>query len=160
MILADIWARFVGVGLLLSEAELGSRAEVFCGKVLGNELGPGGGRDHGGVVGRKGERRKGDGQAAPIGFGLKAAAKFAVGGDPAGDDDAVGTEGFGGGEGLTLQVADDGVLEGGDEVEGLLIAQVGRIFWCDARIGGECCAAGFDARAEVMGFDVAQDRRS
>ena len=92
MILADIWARFVGVGLLLSEAELGGRAEVFCGEVLGDELGPRGGGDHGGVVGGEGERRKGDGQAATVGFGLEAAAKFAVGGDSAGDDDAVGTE--------------------------------------------------------------------
>ena len=46
------------------------------------------------------------------------------------------TEGFGGGEGLALQVADDRVLEGGDEVQGLLIAEMGRIFRCDARIGG------------------------
>ncbi len=70
------------------------------------------------------------------------------------------TERFGGSEGLTLQVADNGVLEGGDEVEGLLVAQIGRIFRCYRGIGGECCAAAFDARAEVMGVDVAQDRRS
>ncbi len=51
MILADIWARFVGVGLLLSKAELRGRAEVFCGEVPGDELGPCGSGDHGGVVG-------------------------------------------------------------------------------------------------------------
>ena len=59
---------------------------------------------------------------------MKAAAEFGVGGDPAGDYDAAGAEGFGRGEGLALEVAYDGVLEGGDEIEGLLIAEVCHVF--------------------------------
>src|SRR5271168_345394 len=127
MILADIWARFVSLGLLLAETKLRGRSEVVCGEVLGNELGPCGGGDHGGVVGGEGERGESDGQSATVSFGLKAAAKFAVGGDSTRDDDAMGAKGFGGSEGLALEVADDCVLEGGDQVESLLIAKLGRV---------------------------------
>jgi hypothetical protein len=126
---------------------------------VGEELGPRGGGDHGGVVSGQSQRREGDGEAAAVGFGLKAAAELTVGGDSAGDDDAVGAEGFGCGEGLALEVADYGVLEGGDEVEGLLIAEIcdGGRFGSDGGVGGERGAAGLDARAEMVGFDVAED---
>ena len=89
MILADV-----------SEAELGGGGEVFGGEVVGEEAGPGGGGDHGGVVGGEGEGWEGDGEAAAVGFGGEAAAELGVGGYSSGDDDAVGSEGFGGGEGL------------------------------------------------------------
>src|ERR1700746_3607584 len=110
-----------GSGLLMAETKLGGCAEIVWREVVREELGPRGGGDHGGVIGGESQRRKGDGEAAAVGFGLKAAAKLGVGGDPTGDDNAVGAEGFGRGEGLALEVADYGVLEGGDEVEGLLI---------------------------------------
>ena len=50
-------------------------------------------------------------------------------------------KGFGGGEGLALQVADDGVLEGGDEVEGLLVAEVRRRFGLGVMVGSAARAA-------------------
>ena len=52
------------------------------------------------------------------GFSGEAGAEFAVGGHSAGDEDAADAEGFGGGEGFFHEVADNGVLEAGDEVEG------------------------------------------
>jgi hypothetical protein len=148
-----------GLGLLLAEAKLGNCAEIFGREVVGEELGPRGSGDHGGVVRRQSQRRKGDGEAAAVGFGLKPAAELAVRGDSAGDDDAVGAEGFSGGEGLALEVADYGVLEGGDQVEGLLVAEFcyGVGFGGETGIGGENGAAGFDACAEMMGFDIAED---
>src|SRR5216684_7104657 len=60
---------------------------------------------------------------------------------------------------LPQPIADDGVLEGGDQVEGLLVAKLGCVLLGDRRIGGERGAAGFDARAEMVGFDVTQDCR-
>src|SRR5258707_11603994 len=60
MILADIWALFVAVVLLLAEAKLGGCAEVFGGEVVRKELGPRGSGDHGGVVGGQSQRWKGD----------------------------------------------------------------------------------------------------
>src|ERR1700692_2663892 len=118
MILADL-AEWIVAGrrLLLAEAKLGGCAEVFGGEVPGEELWPGGGGDHGGIVGGEGERREGDGEVAAVGFGLEAEAEFAVAGDSSGDDDAARAEGFGRGEGLALEIADDGVLEGGDQIE-------------------------------------------
>ena len=148
-----------GIGLLLAEAKLGGCAEIFGREVVGEELGPRGGGDHGGVVSGQSQRGKGDGETAAVGLGLEAAAKLAVGGDSAGDDDAAGAEGFGCGEGLALEVADYGVLEGGDEVEGLLVAEFcyGGGFGGDGGIGGESGATGFDALAEMVSFDVTQD---
>jgi len=67
-------------------------------------------------------------------LGGEALAEFAVGGDAAGDQDAARTEGFSGGEGLLHQVADHGVLEAGDEVQGLRIAGCERGF--DSGAGG------------------------
>ncbi len=86
---------------------------------MGEELWPGGGGDHGGVVGGEGEGGEGYGEAAAGGFGLEAAAELGVGGYSAGDEDAAGSVGLGGGEGLTEEIAYYGVLEGGYEVEGL-----------------------------------------
>lgn len=128
----------LGWGLLLAETKLRSCAEVVGGEVVGEEFGPCGGGDHGGVVGGEAQRWEGDGEAAAVGFGLEAAAELGVGGYSARDDDAVGAEGFGRGKGLSLQVADYGVLEGGNEVEGLLIAEFcyGGGFGGEAGIGG------------------------
>ena len=160
MILADRGELFVAGGLLLAETKLGGGTEVFRGEVFGEELRPRGSGDHGGVVGRECKRREGDGQAAAVGFSLEAAAEFAVGGDSAGDDDAAGAKGFSGGERLALQVADDGVLEGGDEVQGLLVAEFddgfgsGREAWISSQGG----AAGLYAVTEMMGFDETKDR--
>jgi hypothetical protein len=132
-------------GLQLAESELGSGGKVVGGEVLSEKLGPRGSGDHGGIVGRESERGKGDGEAAAVSFGLEAAAEFAVGRYSAGDDDGAGSERFGGGEGLALKVADDGVLEGRDEVEGLLVAELGRVFRGDGGISCESRAACFDA---------------
>ena len=77
-------------------------------------------------------------KAAAGGFGGEAGAKLAVGGHSAGDEDADGAEGFGGGEGFLHQVADHGVLEAGDEVEGLLRAEGEGFF---AGLGGRGAGA-------------------
>ena len=145
--------------LRLAQAELGSRAEIIGGEVAGEELWPCRSGDHSGVVGGKGERGKGDGQATAIGFGLKTAAEFAVGGDSARDDDAASTERFCSSKRLALEVADYGVLKRGDEIEGLLIAEFydRSGFRCKIWICGYGSAAGFDALAHVVGFDVTQN---
>ena len=72
--------------------------------------------------------------------------------------EAASSVGFGGGEGLAEEVADYGVLEGGYEVEGLLVAE-GEGFggFRLSGIGGERGAAGFDGGVHVVGFDVAED---
>jgi hypothetical protein len=62
-------------------------------------------------------------EAATVRFGGEAGAEFAVGGDSAGDEDAVDGEGFSGGEGLLHEVAYDSVLEAGNKIENLLRAQ-------------------------------------
>ena len=146
-------------GLGLAEAELGGCAEVVGGEVLGEKLGPGSGGDHGSVVGGEGERGKGDGEAAAVGFGLEAAAKFAVGGYSTGDDDAASAERFRGSEGLALEIANDSVLEGSDEVEGLLVAELSYsfVFWSEIRVNREVESAGFDALSHVVSFDVAEN---
>ena len=97
--------------------------EVGWGEIAGLEAGPGGGGDHGGVVGGEGQGGEGNRYAARSAFGGEAGAEFAVGGDAAGDEDSVDGEGFGGGEGFLHEIADDGVLEAGDQVEGLLGAE-------------------------------------
>jgi hypothetical protein len=95
------------------------------------------------------------------GFGGEAGAEFAVGGDASGDEGCGGAEGFGGGEGLLHQVADDGVLEAGDEVEGLRVAGGERVFDGGAArgvgAGEERFAAGLGFGAQVVEFDVAED---
>ena len=144
----------------MAEAKLRGRAKGLCGEVSGDEFGPRRGGDHGGIVGREGKRREGDGQAAAIGFGLEPPAEFAVGGHPAGDDDAVGTEGFCSRKGLALEVADDGVLKGSNEVEGLLIAELYNRsgFGCEIWVSSKGRPAGCDARVKMVGLDVAQNR--
>ena len=126
-------------------------------KSRARRAGPGGGGDHGGVVGGEGEGWEGDGQAALGGFGGEAAAEFGVGGDASGDDDAAGTEGFGGGEGLAEQVADYGVLEAGDEVEGLFVEEMQGFGGFEVGVGGEGLAAGFDSLLHGVGLGVAKD---
>ena len=143
----------------LAEAELGGGTEVFGGEGTGEEFWPGGGGDHGGIVGGEGKGGEGYREAAAVGFGLEAAAEFRVGGDSAGDDEAVGAEGFGSGECLTEEIADDGVLEGGDEVEGLGVEE-GESFGgrgLEGGVGGEGAAAGFDGFRHVVGLGVAED---
>ena len=159
MILADLPRKIVGRELLLAQAELGGGSEVFGGEVPGDEPGPSGGGDHGSVVGGKSERREGDGEVASVGFGLEAAAKLAVGGDSPGDDNAVRAKGFGSGKCLALEVADDGVLEGGDQVEGLLVAEFydGFGLWGERGVVGKGGATAFDTVAHMVGFDVAED---
>ena len=44
--------------------------------------GPGGGGDHGGVVGGEGDGGEGDGEAAAVGFGLEAPAQFLLAATP------------------------------------------------------------------------------
>ncbi len=82
-----------------------------------DEARPGCGGDHGGIVSGERERGEGDSQAATGGFFGEARAKFAVGGNSAGDENTAGSERLGCGEGLLEQVADDSVLKAGDQVE-------------------------------------------
>ncbi len=130
-------------------------------KISGEEFGPGGGRDHGGVVGGQGEGGEGDGERALVGFGGEAAAELGVGGDSAGDEDGAGAEVLGRGKGLLEEVADDGVLEAGEEVEGL---------WVEGPVGDEASdviggraegvgdgAASFDGGLHAVGLRVAED---
>ncbi len=64
---------------------------------------------------------------------------------------------LGGCGGLFYEVADDGVLEAGDEVEGLLVEQVegfgGFYIW----VGSQGAAAGLDGRLHGVGLGVAED---
>ena len=75
----------------------------------------------------------------------------------------VSAKGFLGGKGLLNEVADDSVLEAGDEVEGLRIAGGECIFDGGLRrsagAGEERFAAGFGFRAKVVELDVAENRR-
>jgi len=144
-----------------AEGEGGVGDEGGGGELAGLEAGPGSGGDHGGVVSGEREGGEGDAEAAALSLRSEAGTKLAVGGDSAGDEDAGGAEGFGGGEGLLDEVADNGVLEAGDEVEGLGIALGERVFygWLRGSIGTdeEGLAAGLSLRAEVVKLDVAQD---
>jgi len=106
---------------MLAEAELGSGGEVVGSEVLCHELGPGCGGDHGGIVGGEGEGWEGNWKGMFCGFGGEAATELGVGGHTAGDEDGAGVEVVGGGEGLLEQTADYGVLEAGEEVEGLVV---------------------------------------
>lgn len=91
----------------------------------------------------------------------EAGAEFAIGGDTSGDEDAADAEGLLGGEGFLEQVADDGVLEAGDEVEGLRVGVGEGLF--DGGFGGgvgaseEGFAAGFCFGAEVVELDIAEN---
>ena len=112
--------------------------EFGWGEVLRYESRPGSGGDHGGVVSGKGQRGERDDEmrvaglrsnrrsfdslrplrmtkllVAAGGIGSEAGAEFAVGGYSTCNEDAADAEGFGGGEGLFEQVADNGVLEAG-----------------------------------------------
>src|ERR1700733_4132748 len=146
-------------GLSIPKAKLWCRTEVFGCKILCYKFGPRGGGDHGSVVGRERERRKGDRQPTAVGFGLKPAAQLAVGRDSARDDDAVGAERFGRRKGLAQQVADHRVLERGEEVKRLPIAKryCGWGFRRKRRIGGQSDASGLDALARGMRLDVPED---
>src|ERR1700722_14162985 len=66
--------------------------ELRRGEVLGEETRPGGGGDHGGVVGGECERGECDLQTSTGCFCGEAGAKLAVGGDSAGDKDAGNAE--------------------------------------------------------------------
>ncbi len=139
--------------------ELCGGLQAVCGEGVGLELGPGGGGDHGGVVGCERERGEGDGEIPFCGLGGEALAELTVGGDTTRDDDGFCAEGFGGGEGSAEEVVDDGALEAGDEVEGGFVAEgedVGEFGFGD--LCEECFAARGDAgRLHGVGFDVAED---
>ena len=104
-----------------SEGEGGIGREIGWGEFAGLEARPCGGGNHGSVVSGKSQRGKGDMETAASCFRGEAGAELAVGGNSASDEDAGGTERFLGGEGFLEQVADDGMLKAGDEIEGLWI---------------------------------------
>ena len=72
-----------------------------------------------------------------------------------------GTERFLSGEGLLEQVADDRVLEAGDQVESLRVRGGESVFngGFGGRVGTgeECFATGFGFRAQVVQLDIAKD---
>ena len=94
-------------------------------------------------------------------LGGEAGAELGVGGDTAGDEDGAGAEAPGGGEGLLEEVSDDGVLEAGEEVEGLGLERAVGDQSDDSFGGGfevvEDGAAGFDDRRHGVGLGVAED---
>lgn len=100
-------------------------------------------------------------EVAASGFSSEARTQFPVGGDPAGDEDAGGAEGFLCGEGFAEQVTDDGVLKAGDEVESLRIGCGESIlnggFGRSIGAGEEGFATGFSLGAQVVKLDVAKD---
>ncbi len=139
-----------------TEREAGARGEGGRREVPGEEFRPGGGGDHGGVVRGERERGKGDGQAALACCPSEAGAEFAVCGHAAGDEQAVCAVVLGGGEGLAAEIVDDSALEGGEEIECLLVAEregVGGFGGC-----GDLLAAGGDGCGHRVRFDVAEDR--
>jgi len=133
-------------GLILAEAELGGGGEVVVGEVLGEEFGPGGGGDHDGVVCGEGEGGEGYGKFMSHCIGGEAAAEFGVGGDSARDEDGAGTEMLGGGEGLLEEIPDNGVLEAGEEIEGLGLEGV----------AGDELGDGFEGGLEIVGDGSAE----
>jgi len=86
-----------------------------------------------------------------------------VGGNPSGDEDAAGAEGFLRGEGLSEQVADDGVLEAGDQVQSLRVGGGQGVIDGGPGGGVRTGEKGFATRlglgAEIVEFDVAKNRR-
>jgi hypothetical protein len=122
------------------EAALSQREGRIGGEGGGCEFaglvaGPGSGSDHGRIIGRKSQRRKGDAQASAGGFGTESGTEFSVGGHSAGDENAARAQGFGGCEGLLHQITDHCVLEAGDEVKGLLRTEGESIFFRLRRVG-------------------------
>jgi hypothetical protein len=104
-----------------AEGKAGSRGEGGRREVLRDQLRPCRGGDHCGVICGQRKRGKGDRQAPFCGRCGEARAEFAVRSHTAGDEQAVCAVVLGRGEGLALEVIDDGALEGGEEVEGLLV---------------------------------------
>ena len=100
-------------------------------------------------------------QVAASRFRGEARAQLAIGGHSAGDQDTSGAEGFLCRKGLAQQVADDGVLKAGDQVESLRVGSGEGIlnggFGGRVGTGEECFATGFGFRAQVMQFDIAKD---
>ena len=72
---------------LSSQRECGFGGERERREVFSEEAWPGGGGDHGGVVGGEREGGEGDGEAAGVGFGGEAGAQLVVGGDSSGDEE-------------------------------------------------------------------------
>jgi len=144
-----------------AKAELGCGGEVVGGEVLGEESGPGCSGDHGGIVGREGEGWKGHGKLAAVCLSGEAATELGVGGDTAADENGAGVEVPGGGEGLLEEVADDGMLEAGEEVEGLGIEEAVGDEVRDGLGGGRerVCdrTALLDGGLHVVGLGVAED---
>ncbi len=100
-------------------------------------------------------------QVAASSFSGEACAQFTVGGDAPSDEDAISAEGFLCIEGLAEQVADDGVLKAGDQVESLRVGCGQCILdgWFGRSIGAgeEGFATSFSLGAQVVEFDVAKD---
>ena len=90
------------------------------------QLWPGCGGDHRGIIGGEGKLRKGDRQASFSRVRSEAAAELGVDGDSAGDEDGASAEVPGRGKRLLEEVSDDCMLEACDEVECLPIQRSGR----------------------------------
>ena len=104
---------------LLAEAQLRGWFEGVGSEVAGQELGPRGGGDHGGIVGGERNAGKGDGEMCRGGHVLEHLAQVAIGSDASADEYAAGAKVLGGVEGGASEILDHGVLEAGNEVEGL-----------------------------------------
>ena len=136
--------------------------EIWGRKLPGEETGPGSSGDHCGIVSGEAESGEVDLESAPQGLGGEAAAQFAIGSDAPSNQYFCYSEGLGCGEGFAQQIADDGVLEAGDEVErgGVAVREglvEGRPGW-RSRTGKESVAPGFSFGAQVVKLDVAQHR--
>ncbi len=147
-----------------AEAKLGCGFERVGGEVPGEELGEGGGGDHGGVIGGESDGWEGDGEVAAGGFGSDVAAEFAVGGDASADEEAADAVVLGCMEGGAGEILDDRVLEAGDEVEGWRVevreraGEVHGVGLCFVQAdGAEGIVAGCDRGLHVVQFDVTAD---
>ena len=86
---------------------------------------------------------------------VKRVAELAVCGHAAGDEQGVRAVVLGCGEGFALEIVDDCALEGGEEIERLLVAERYRSGF---RLWRELLAPRGDGGGQVVCFDVAQDR--
>ena len=131
-------------------------------EVVGEELGPRGGGDHGGIVGGERDGREGDGEFRVGGAVGEDEAQMAVGGDAPTDEDPVRSIVLGGIEGGASEILDDRVLKAGDEVQGFSVevrqrvGEVGLVRLCfmQAEVA-ESLLAGGDGGVHGMELDVA-----
>ena len=133
----------------------------MCGEIgwcvfPGSQLRPCGCRDHGGIVRRKRQRRKADRKSASPRFGGEGDAEFTVGCDSTGDENAGGAIVLGCGEGAPLQIFDDSVLEGRNQVKRLLVAERQGICRPWGSDGLQCVATRIDRSLHAVHLDIAQ----